>query len=145
MATLTPDEGLEFTADKLLDDPSVANWEMYQVAVGSGSANLDNNNTQLDNEEYRANKDDSNISIQDSSIDGRITVKITISGGTEVPAGTTITEFGIFAVDPTDTPLPTDGTTDSKDIILHRELRGGVTLSSGDRKTFEIPYEVDSQ
>lgn len=143
MATITPDEGLEFTADKLLNDSAISDWEMYQIAVGSGSANLDDANTQLDNEEYRANKPDSNVSIEDSSIDGRITVKITLSGGTEVAAGTTISEFGIFACDPNDAPV--DDTTDSKDVILHRELRGGVTLASGDRKTFEIPYEVDSQ
>ena len=145
MATQTPSEGLEFVSDKLRNDSSFTNWEMYQVAVGSGSANLDSDDSQLDVEEYRANKDDSNIDITDSSIEGRIPVKITITGGTEVPAGTTVTEFGIFAIDPDDTPVPTDSTSDSKDRLLHRELRGGVTLFSGDRKTFEIPYEVDSQ
>ncbi len=143
MATITPDEGLEFTAEKLLNDPDIDDWEMYQVAVGSGSGSLDEGNTQLSNEEYRADKDDSNTSIEDSSVDGRIVVKITVSGGTEIAAGTTITEFGIFAADPAD--LPADDTEDAKDILLHRELRGGVTLLSGDRKTFEIPYEVDSK
>lgn len=143
MATLTPDEGLEFAADKIMENSEVQDWEIFQVAVGSGTANLDNNDTQLANEEYRANKDDSVVDIADSSIDGQITVKITISGGTEVPAGTTITEFGIFGIDPSD--RPTDDTTDAKDRLLHRELRAGITLESGDRKTFELPYVVDSR
>jgi len=116
---------------------------MYQVAVGSGSANLDGSDTQLDVEEYRADRTNSNVSIEDSSIDGRITIKISISGGTEVAANTAITEFGIFACDINNPPE--DGTTDEDDVLLYRELRGGVTLESGDRKTFEIPYTIESQ
>lgn len=143
MATITPDEGLEITFDKLLNDDAFDDWEIFQIAVGDGTANLSNLDTQLDNELYRANKDDSVVSIEDSSQPGKITVRLSLSGGTEVPAGSDITEFGIWAIDPTDRPV--DGTTDAKDRMLHRELRNAITLDSGDRRTFEIEYIAGSR
>lgn len=143
MATITPDEGLEFTTDKLLADASIMDWEMFQISVGTGAASLSSTDTQLDNEIFRADKDDSIVSITDASANGKITAKITISGGTEVPAGTDVTEFAIFAIDPND--RPTDDTTDGKDIMLHRELRNAVTIGSGDRKTFQIEYFAETR
>lgn len=143
MATITPDEGLDFTKKRVLDEPETAGWEMFQVAVGSGSANLSATDTQLDVEEYRANKTDSVVTIEDSTPVGEVLIRITVSGGTEVPAGTTITEFGIFGVDTND--APSDDTEDAKDRLLHRELRSGITLKAGDTKTFEIRYLVESK
>lgn len=142
MATITPDEGLEFTADRIIGAPEMEGWELWQVAVGTGSTSPQNTDTQLDVEEYRGDRDDSIVSIEDSSIDGRIIARITISGGTEVPAGTTITEFGLFAADSDNAPA--DDTADADDRLLHREVRdSGVTIDSGDRKTFEITFDVE--
>lgn len=141
MATITPDEGLEFIKDRTLAEPETDGWQMWQVGVGTGTQAVAQTDTQLDNEVYRANNDDSNVAIEDSSTDGEIVVKITVSGGTEVPAGTSLTEFAIWAVDPNDEP--TDDTTDGKDRMLHREVRSGITLESGDRKTFQIIYNVE--
>lgn len=143
MASLTPNEGLEFFADKGMEESEMQDWEMWQVAVGDGSASLSSADTQLDSELFRGDKTDSIVTIADSSTAGKITVRISISGGTEVPAGSSITEFGIFAVDPADPP--TDDTTDAKDRLLHRELRDPITLAAGDRKTFELPYVVETR
>lgn len=142
MATITPDEGLEFAADRIIGAPEVDGWELYQVAVGTGSTSPQNTDTQLAAESYRGNRSDSIVSIEDSSIDGRIIARITISGGTEVPAGTTVTEFGLFATHPNNPP--DDDTADADDRLLHREVRdSGVTIDSGDRKTFEITFNVE--
>lgn len=142
MATITPNEALSIVDEKLLADTS-NDLEVFQVAVGDGTTAVSEFNTQLDNELYRANKTFSNLDIVDVSTEGEFDARITISGGTEVPAGTTLTEFGIFLCDPADPPP--DDTEDAKDTLLHREVRSGVTLESGDRKTFEITFKTDSK
>lgn len=143
MVTITPNEGLEFIADRTIGVSAVSDWEMFQVAVGSGTESLNENDTQLESEEYRANKTFSNLSIEETSTDGEISITISVSGGTEVDPGTGITEFGIFAADPNN--APSDNSDDANDILLHKEHRNAVTIESGDRKTFQLTYSVDSQ
>jgi hypothetical protein len=140
MATLSPDEGLEWFVERALDEGGVSNEEIYDIAVGSGTASLSSTDTQLDQEEYRAKDADSNVAIINTSPQtGEIECRITISGGTEVPAGTSITEFGVFARDPT---IDENSVTDSDDTLVHRELRPSITLESGDRKTFVLTISV---
>lgn len=140
MATITPDEGRNWYRDRALSTAATDDQVVYDVAVGTGSASLSTNDTQLDNEIYRGNPDDySNISVQSSSTVGRFVCRITVSGGTEVPADTDITELGVWARDPS---IAEGSVTDGDDVLLYRELRGAVTIASGDRTTFEIRIDV---
>lgn len=147
MATLTPDEGLEWFVEKSLNESDVVDEIVYDVGVGSGAASLSSTDTQLDVQEHRSNNSDSIVSIVNTSPqDGEIEVKITISGGTEVPAGTTITELGVWARDPSLADSNFEGgsqsTNDADDRMVYRELRPGITLASGDRKTFAFTLNV---
>jgi hypothetical protein len=140
MATITPDEGLEWLVEKSINDSNVTDERIYSVAVGTGNAALSPSDTQLDQEEHRSTVDDSIVSIEDTSpAVGELTFKITVSGGTEVPAGTSVTEFAVFARDPS---INSGNVTDSDDTMLYRELRTGVSIESGDRKTFEFDINI---
>jgi hypothetical protein len=139
MATITPDEGLDWFVEQSLDQNGTDSEKIYDVAVGTGTASLSPTDTQLDVEEHRSNSSDSIVSIVNTSAPGEIEVKITISGGTEVPAGTSITEVGVFARDPT---IADGNVTDADDVLVYREKRPGITLVSGDRKTFALTIEM---
>ena len=139
MATITPDEGLEWFVERALDESSASDERAYSIAVGSGTASLSSTDTQLDTEEYRGEDPDSNVTIRNTSSIGDIECKITISGGTEVPAGTEITELGVFARDPS---ISEGNVTESDDTLVYRELRPAITLASGDRKTFAFTISV---
>lgn len=121
MASVITDEGHNWLKDKVVNQE--AGEKMYIVAVGDGTASPTASDTSLANELYRANDDDSNCVVTSTSNVGEVQFRITLSGGTEVPAGSTITEFGVF----------TSGTNE----LIYRETRSGVTMDSGDRKTFE--------
>lgn len=136
MATINPDEGLEWFAERALGVEGAENEKIYSIAVGSGTTAVDPNDTQLAQEEYRGQSIDSNVVFTDTSpAIGEIQCRITISGGTEVPADTSITEFGVFARDPS---IDESNVTETDDTLIHREVRSGITLESGDRKTFEF-------
>lgn len=140
MATRTPDEGLEWYADRSINSDNAENERIYDVAVGSGTAGLSDADTQLDQEEYRATVDDSSVAMIDTAGDpGEIELRITVSGGTEVPAGTTVTELGAWARDPS---IADGSVTESDDKMVYREVRAGITLQSGDRKTFSFTISI---
>ncbi len=120
MTSVLVDTGKEAISEVVITD-------LYEIAVGTGTTSPSNSDTSLENEVYRSSVDNSNVTISDSSNNGEIDCSITISGGTEVSAGTTVTEFGVF-------------TTDGRLVV--REVRSGVTLESGDRKTFEMTLTV---
>lgn len=147
MASITPDEGLEWFVEKSLNESDVQDEIVYDVAVGSGSTSISPSDTQLDVQEHRSNDSDSIVNITNTSPQtGEIDVKITISGGTEVPADTQITEVGVWARDPSlpdsDFEGGSQSTNDSDDRMIHREILPGITLASGDRKTFAFTVNV---
>lgn len=121
MASVVVDEGRNWFREKVFNNKS--DEKPYIVAVGDGTNSPTASDTSLQNELYRANDDDSNCTVAPTSNTGEFEFKITISGGTEVTAGSDITEFSVI----------TDGTNE----MLYREVRPSVTLNSGDRKTFE--------
>lgn len=122
MASVITDEGREWQSQNLVEVSGTA--QLYIVAVGTGTTSPTDSDTSLANEVYRANDDDSNCTVTTTTNTGEIKGSISISGGTEVAAGTDITEFGLFAE---------DGST-----LFYREVRSAVTIQSGDRKTFEF-------
>lgn len=121
MASIVTTEGRNWFREKIFNNES--DELPYIVAVGDGTASPTASDTSLDNELYRANDDDSNCTIQPTSNTGEFEWKITLSGGTEVPADSDINEAAVI----------TDGTNE----FLYREVRASsITLASGDRKTF---------
>lgn len=141
MASITPDEGLEWIAERVIPTSNTADEELYSIAVGSGTTAPAAGDTQLAVEEYRGIKPYSNISFEDTSpAIGEVQCRVTVSGGTEVPAGTDITELGVFARDPS---ISENNVTDSDDSLIYREVRdSAVTIASGDRKTFSFTISV---
>lgn len=122
MATVVPDEGLEWFSERAVGE---ANGETaYIVAVGDGTGTVSSGNTSLSSELYRANDGDSNCTVEATASTGEIVAKITVSGTELNNLPQDITEFGLFA---------SDGST-----LLYREVRSAVTIQSGDRKTFQF-------
>lgn len=120
MASIITDEGRNWLRDKLFNDET--DETPYIVAVGDGTTSVSGSDVALDKELYRANDDDSTVTVEQTTNTGEFEFRITISGGTEVPAGSDISEFGIIS----------GGTNE----FIYREVRSSpITLQSGDRKT----------
>lgn len=120
MASIITDEGRDWFRDKIFNDES--DEIPYIVAVGDGTSAVASSDTSLESELYRANNDDSNVTVAQTTNTGEFEFRITLSGGTEVPAGSDVSEFAVI----------TDGTNE----FLYREVRSSpIPLQSGDRKT----------
>lgn len=127
MASVIVDDGLEWVSQKIVGNNP--NETAYIIAVGDDNTAPSSSDTSLGNELYRADDDDSNTTIEATSNVGEIDFRITISGGTEVPAGSDVVEFGVFI---------SDGST-----LLYREvLDTAVTIESGNRSTFEFTIDI---
>lgn len=121
MSTIIPDEGLNWVANK--SAPGVTVSDLQYVSIGTGTALPASDDTSLDNQIYQANIDDGGASIQRTSSTGTIRASITVSAGTEVPAGADITELGVLS-----------GDFD----LVYREVRDVITIDNGERVTFEF-------
>lgn len=122
MGTIIPDTGLDWFANKSL--PGEPDTDLQYVAVGTGTASVASDDTALANESYRADIANGNGSISLSSNTGTLRVSITVSGGTEVPAGEEITELGVLT---------------EEDELTYREVRDTITVENGERITFQFP------
>lgn len=123
------DDGLEWIGDKTLDQDSTDDEKVRYVAVGTDSTTPASGDTQLGTEIHRQIAD-----FNESNATGGYDAVITVSGGTEVDPGTTITELGIFAGTDTD-----DGTNEGT--LILREVISGVTVEAGHREQFTIPLD----
>lgn len=139
MATVVPNEGLDWYRDSSIGVNSTDNEIIYSVGVGDGSVAVSTTDTQLTNELYRGTTDDSSVSITAQSATGLFTAEITVSGGTEVPAGSDISELGVWARDPS---IADGNVTDSDDTMVYHEVRTATNVSSGDNKTFTIEIDI---
>lgn len=126
MASVITDSGAEWLSEAAL---AVHDETAYVVAVGDGTTSPSSTDTSLTNELYRANDDDSVCTVDVTSNVGEILGRITVSGGTEVPAGSDIAEFGLFS-------------SGSGTMLYHEVIDNPVTVQSGDRKTFEFRLDV---
>lgn len=127
MPSVIPSTGQEWISEKIMDhnDGEYA----YIVALGDGTSSPTESDTSLQSEIYRADDDDVNCSVNDTSNVGEVVARITVSGGTEISnPPQDVTELGL---------ITTDG------VLLYRETRGAVTIESGDRQTFEFRIEVN--
>lgn len=120
MSALIPDVGREYIAT-VLDD------ETFEIAVGSGTSTPTANDTALDNELYRAAETDPNVDVTNTSTAGELKFSIAISGGTEVAAGTDITEFGAFG---------------QSGELLYRDTTSTTTVAAGEHISFTFTVTV---
>lgn len=91
--TTTTDDGLEVVGDLLI---GAVSGQIDALAIGSGTGSETTDGTSLNNEEYRAPVTNSNVSLIETGQTGQSELVIRVKGGTEVPAGTPITEMGAF-------------------------------------------------
>lgn len=118
MVTLT-DTGLEWLGDKVIDNVSTT---LDTVAVGSGNGESATA-TSLGSQEFSADSGTSIVEFVETGTEGQIEARIEVTGGTEVPAGVTITEIGVFA---------------NTDLIFIDEFNG-VTIADGQSEEFVLP------
>lgn len=127
MAETFTDDGVEWISQKSVDDSVTS--VIHTIAVGTGTSSPIGSDETMESEVYRTNRENANCTVDVTSNLGEVRATITISGGTEVPDGTTITEFGVFIDDEDET-------------MIYREVTSGRTITSGDRVTFELIYNV---
>lgn len=127
MTTIT-DTGLEWISDVILGSVTE---EIDAIAVGSGTGAEGNGATSLTTEEYRAQKSNEDVVFTETDATGAFEAIITITGGQEVPAGTQITEIGVFGG---------DGAADP-DLIVIDEF-ASVTIEQGHTEEFTVPIDI---
>ena len=125
MSTLIPDGGLNWMSDYI--SPGTTAPDLNYVEVGTGTVSTESDDKSLDDGVYRAPVDQGNASIESTSSTGEIRASITVSGGTEVEAGSELTELGIM--------------TEEFDLV-YREVRQAVTIEQGERVTFEFSLSL---
>ena len=96
MTTIT-DAGLEWLRNSVIGE---APGEIHRIAVGTGTGSEHPESDGLDNEVYSATGESPNAEIIPLDEPGHFEAIIQVKGGTEVDAGTEITEFGVFVVLP---------------------------------------------
>lgn len=126
MSYIITNVGQDWTADRATDQ----NFSHYLdiIAVGTGTTAPSLSDTSLTSQEYSGSKSNSNIEIKRTSNVGEIRCTISLTGGTEVPADTDVSEFGLVS---------------SNGVLIYREVRdNAVTIASGDTKTFEFKITI---
>lgn len=126
MTYVYTNDGLDFVEQAIVDDSfsSVLNT----VAVGDGTSSPSETDTSLTNELYENTDGASNVTIErpPQAGVGEMRATITVTGGGEVPSGSSITEFGIKA---------DDGT------LVYKEVRNSaIDFPSGVTKSVEIRF-----
>jgi hypothetical protein len=127
MTTLT-DVGLEAIADIVL---GLTNTRIDTLAVGTATGTETAGATSLGNEIFRANVSDTNISLVDSGPGGQTEASIVVKGGLDIPAGSQITEVGVFE----------DGAGGGGRICFIDNIPS-VTVNNGDSEQFTVPIDV---
>lgn len=98
------------------------------LAVGNGNGAPDTSDSSLDNLLYEEDDTASNVSISRGPGIGEIRATIEFTGGTEVPAGSDVSELGVKV----------GGT------LVYREVRSSaITVTSGESKVVEIRLFVE--
>jgi len=91
--TTTTNDGLEIVGDLIIGNVDAV---IDAIAVGSGTGSEGNDATSLNNEEHRSAVTDSNVELIETGQTGQSELIIRVKGGTEVDAGTPVTEIGAF-------------------------------------------------
>lgn len=122
MTYLYTDGGRNFVEAAIADESFTR--VMNTIAIGDGDSAPRNGDTTLDNFLYEDTDASSNISIERASGTGEIRATIEFTGGTEVPSGSDIIEFGFK---------------DDSGVLLYREVRdAAINVASGETISVQI-------
>lgn len=119
MSSITTDFGLDWLLDSAFNETNVV---LETVAIGGGDTTNDLDQDTLNDEIARFDLSDPNVSFGATSDAGEFVLKVTVSGGVEVPAGSTITEIAMFL---------------SNDELFYVEGDKNIDVDSGERITIE--------
>lgn len=127
MSTIT-DQGLDWYAEKGYTDTLSL---IDEVAVGTGTVSDPEDlktATGLQSEVFRATVETGTVFISDLAGTGQFQARITVSGGTEVPGNTDITELLIESSD--------------DDVVIAIDNFDPVTVKPGQTEAFVMPVEL---
>lgn len=128
MATTITSGGQEWVSEKAVDQH--AGDLLYEIAVGDGTTSPSESDTSLANELYRSNDSNSDCIVEATTNTGEVRGRITVTGGSDVAGGTSVSEFGLFT---------------SSGTMVYREVRDtAVTINDGENKTFEFTITWDN-
>jgi hypothetical protein len=124
MVTVT-DSGLEWLTDKTRDG---ASSRVDAVALGTGT-NESTTATALGNEVHRGDDSEPAVSFVETD-QTTYEARITVTGGTEVPAGTAISEIAVLA-----------GGAGGGGTLVVIDQFDAVTVEAGHTERFDVPLE----
>lgn len=124
MSGVTTDDGLEQLIKRSHDD-TVNGIEA--VAIGTGTSAVSTSDTSMENELHREAPEN----VYTTTTTGEREFAIKVTGGTEVAAGTDVTEFGLVS-----------STTSGAGTLIYHEVRAAITVSDGTTVEFIIPYNM---
>jgi hypothetical protein len=127
MTTLT-DVGLEAIADIIL---GLTNTRIDALAVGTATGTETAGATSLGNEIFRADVSSTKVSLVDVGPGGETEASIVIKGGLDVPAGSQVTEVGVFA----------DGGGGGGRLVFIDNVPS-VAVQNGDSEQFTVPIDI---
>jgi hypothetical protein len=128
MTTLT-DVGLEAIGDILL---GLTQSRIDSLAIGTATGTETQTATALGNEVFRANVSETNISLVDSGPGGQLEASIVVKGGLDIPAGTSVSEVGVFS-----------GGAGGGGRLVYIDELPSVTVQLGDSEQFTVPIDIN--
>jgi len=126
MSAIQTEYGRDWAVDRILFGDDYP--ELEYIAIGSGETDPVEGDEELEEQEYVASFEDTNANIYKvDELPGTFRIDITVSGGVEIDADTSISEFGILT---------------AEENLVYRETRDPTVISSGERISFEIETEL---
>jgi len=116
--------GRDWIVDRLLHGDEYS--EQVEIAIGSGTTVPDETDEQLESELYRTSFEEANANIFTVDSPGVYRVTVIVTGGIEIPDGSSVSELGVF---------------DEDEGLIYRETRTEVVVNDGER--IGIESEVD--
>ncbi len=120
-------DGLSWMHERLVNESTPP---ITTIALGSGSSAPAAADTSLDAEVVRRDVSSDNAQLFFNSEVPEIRFRITIQGGTDVPAGTEISELGVF---------------NAAGTLIYRETRVPIEMNQGIRRTIDSRLTLTSE
>lgn len=125
MTTVT-DDGVDWYQDIAIGNTE---YPIDTIAVGTGSGSEGVNSDGLDAPVYEGQAgDDSNVTFQTLDQTGLMEAIITVRGGTEVPAGTVITEMAVVV--------------NGDDVVVAVDNFTPIEVEAGHTEEFTMPFQI---
>lgn len=107
----------------------IAADNIQYVAAGTGSKSYSDNDTSLDNEVLRTDVSKLPAVVFADTSENELVASITIAGGTDVPAGTTIRELALISTD--------------SDFVYRDVLDNPITFDAGLKRTLRFSIDLE--